>query len=103
MKITLTTSEVAQHLMDASAMGNESGCYSLCYTMAEWLEQLEDDTGEEMELDPIAIRCEFSPYTLEELEEMYTIPDDADPLEWLIDRTIVIETDIEDTYIIQEF
>ncbi len=102
MKITLSTSEIAQQLMDVGAMGNKR-CASLCYTMAEWLEQLEDDTGEEMELDPIAIRCEFSPYTLEELQSIYTIPADADPLEWLIDRTIVIRTDFEDTYIIQNF
>lgn len=100
MKITLSTSEIVQQLMDVNAMGK---CYSLCYTMAEWLQEFEEDTGQEMELDPIAIRCEFSPYTLEELQEMYTIPDDSDPLEWLLDRTIVIETDIEDTYIIQEF
>ncbi len=89
--------------MDVNAMGNEEGCYSLCYTMAEWLEQFEDDTGGEMDLDPIGIRCEFSPYTLEELQSIYTIPDDADPLEWLLNRTIVIETDFEDTYIIQNF
>ena len=103
MKITLSTNEIAQQLMDVNAMGNEDGCYSLCYTMAEWLEELEDDTGEQMELDPIGIRCEFSPYTLEELQNIYTIPDDEDPLEWLIGETIVIRTDFEDTYIIQEF
>ena len=103
MKITLSTSEIAQRLMDVNAMGNEDGCYSLCYTMAEWLEELEYNTGEEMELEPIAIRCEFSPYTLEELQDMYTIPADADPLEWLNDHTIVIETDAANTYIIQNF
>ena len=103
MKITLSTSEIAQQLMDVGAMGNGDGCYSLCYTMAEWLEEYEDETGEQMELDPIGIRCEFSPCTLEELQDIYTIPDDTDPLEWLLDRTRVIETDIEDTYIIQEF
>lgn len=103
MKSTLTTSEIAQQLMDVNAMGNEDGCYSLCYTMAEWLEEIEESTGEEMELDPIGIRCEFSPYTLEELQSIYTIPDDEDPIEWLIDRTIVIETDVADTYIIQNF
>ena len=103
MKITLSTSEIAERLMDVNAMGNEEGCYSLCYTMAEWLEELEEGTGVEMELDPLAICYEFSPYTLEELQEMYIIPDDANPLEWLIDHTIVIETDIEHTYIIQNF
>ena len=103
MKITLSTGEIAQRLMDVGAMGNEEGCYSLCYTMAEWLEEFEDGTGEEMELDPIDIRCKFSAYTLEELQNIYTIPADADPLEWLNDHTIVIRTDIEDTYIIQNF
>ena len=103
MKITLTTSEIAQRLMAVDAMGTTEERKSLCYTMAEWLEQLEEDTGEEMELDTIAIRCEFSAYTLEELQSIYTIPDDAEPLEWLNDHTIVIETDVADTYIIQNF
>ena len=103
MKITLTTSEIAQRLMAVDAMGTTEERKSLCYTMAEWLEEIEESTGEEMELDPIGIRCEFSPYTLEELQSIYTIPDDEDPIEWLIDRTIVIETDVADTYIIQNF
>ncbi len=103
MKMTLAFSEVVDQMTSFEVMGSGSDAYSLCRTLAEWLEDLEEDTGEEMELDPIALRCEFSAYTLEELQEMYTIPADEDPLEWLNDHTIVIETDVANTYIIQDF
>ena len=37
----------------------------------EWFEEYEDSTGEEVELDVIAICCAFSEYTLEELKSEY--------------------------------
>jgi len=39
--------------------------------MFEWLEQYEEDTGEEFELDVIALCCDFSEYTIEELQQDY--------------------------------
>lgn len=57
MKITLTTYEIANELMqDESADWSYAGAKAL----AKYLESVEDDTGEEMELDTVAIRCEFS-------------------------------------------
>ena len=125
MKTTLTLHEAADMLMKFEAFGTGSDAYSLCYTMAQYLEQYEEDTGEEVDLDPIAIRCEYRVITLDESVYFisyipnlidislfnavsdYQIPphldDDEDVLEWLSDRTYVIETDIKDTYIIQEF
>ena len=40
--------------------------------MYEWFESYEDDTGEEIELDVIAICCDFCEYTLDELESEYS-------------------------------
>ena len=107
MKTTLTQHEAADMLMKFEAFGTGSDAYNLCYSMAQYLEEYEEDTGEELDLDPVAIRCEYRAITLDEAVSDYQIPphldDDEDVLEWLNDRTYVIETDIKDTYIIQEF
>ena len=103
MKTTLNTTQAAAMLMEFEAFGTGADAYSLCYTMAEWLEQYEEDTGEELELYPVAIRCEYRAITLDEAREQYDIGEDVDTLEYLSALTAVIETDIEDTYIIAEF
>ena len=108
MKTTLSTTQAADLLMKFEAFGTCIDAYNLCHSMVEWLEQYEEDTGEELELDPVAIRCEYRALTLDEAVREYQIPahlieDDDYVLAWLEDHTTVIETDIEDTYIIAEF
>ena len=63
-------------------------------------EQIEVDTGEQTELDVIAICCEFSEYNsaLEAMGDYTNIDeygdiDEDDALEWLNDRTFVLECD----------
>jgi hypothetical protein len=59
MKTTLSTSDIARALKsDENAAWSWNGARAL----AEYLEQLEEDTGEEMEMDVCAIRCDFSEY-----------------------------------------
>jgi len=59
MKHTMTTHEIADALKsDDNANWSWNGAKAL----AEWLEELEEDTGEEMEFDRVAIRCDFSEY-----------------------------------------
>ena len=103
MKTTLTLHEAADMLMKFEAFGTGADAYSLCYSMAEWLEQYEEDTGEELELDPVAIRCEYSVIELRDVGGEYTLDSGEDPLEYLEHNTIVIPTEFEDIYIIQEF
>ena len=103
MRTTLTQHEAADMLMNFEAFGTCKDAYRLCYAMADWLEQYEHDTGEELDLDPVAIRCQYRAVTLAEAREQYSIDEDVDPLEYLLAITAVIETDIEDTYIIAEF
>jgi len=74
-----------------------------------FFEQLEDDTGEPMELDVIAICCEFSELTLEEVRyqysnelEQYMPLDDDELIDVLSDNTLVIPVD-DGTIIIQDF
>jgi hypothetical protein len=60
MKMTLTTHAVANELRKDD---NASWSYAGAFALAEYLEELEDSTGEEMELDVVAIRCDFSEYS----------------------------------------
>jgi hypothetical protein len=59
MKTTLSTQQAADLLHE-----DQNGGWSRAgaYAMAEHLEELEDDTGEELEFDACAIRCEYSEY-----------------------------------------
>jgi hypothetical protein len=60
MKMTLTTYDIANALMqDSNANWSHSGAVAL----AEYLEEMEQSTGEDMELDVVAIRCDFSEYS----------------------------------------
>ena len=56
----------------------------------DYLENLSDDMGEPVELDVIALCCDWQQRTLEEIKEQYNIPDHKDAAEWLAHRTTVI-------------
>jgi phosphosulfolactate synthase (CoM biosynthesis protein A) len=103
MKATLTTSQAAAMLKaDTSANWSHAGARALI----EYLEQIEEDTGTEIEFDAVAIRCDYSEYSsaLEAAldqgfepnpnlgEEAQSEEDkEADALSWLQDHTQVIE------------
>jgi len=60
MKTTLNTSDIAHALKsDENAAWTWNGAKAL----AEYLEQLEEETGEETEMDVCSIRCDFSEST----------------------------------------
>tara|TARA_R110000868_G_scaffold268494_1_gene527682 strand:+ start:989 stop:1339 length:351 start_codon:yes stop_codon:yes gene_type:complete len=60
MKITLNTYQIADELKrDTNARWSYNGSLAL----AEYLEEYEDGTGEQMELDTCAIRCDFSEHS----------------------------------------
>jgi hypothetical protein len=69
MKTTLTTSQAAHMLAnDENSSFSRAGAYAL----VDYLEQLEEDTGEEIEFDHVAIRCDYAEYeTLQEWGEDY--------------------------------
>jgi hypothetical protein len=64
MKTTLTTSHAAEILAnDEYSSFSRLGAYAL----VDYLEQMEEDTGEEIEFDSVAIRCDFAEWeTLQE-------------------------------------
>ena len=64
MKLTLSTTEAAYLLIeDENANWSRAGAFAL----VEYLEELEEDTGEEIEFCPVSLRCDYHQYdTLEE-------------------------------------
>jgi hypothetical protein len=73
--------------------------YSGLRALFDYLEQLEEDTGESSELDVIAICCDFSQYdSVEDALEEYRLED----REELEDNTLLIEC-ADGSVIIQNF
>lgn len=108
MKNTLTISDIADALLeDKNAGWSPSGAVAL----AEFFDNLDEETGEETELDVVAIRCDFSEYG--SAAEAYEQQTGAEPegddeeekeenaLAYLQDKTTVIE--FEGGIICQDF
>lgn len=100
---TLSTSDAVDILTaDQYAGWSAAGARAL----VEYLEELEEETGERIEIDPVALRCEFSEYSsaVEAAAEagwVGTTDDDEDAaeeaaLEWLRDRTVALVFDGRD-------
>ncbi len=77
------------------AMGRgEQFTYEGLELLFEYLEECEAGSGEEMELDVIAICCDFTESTPEEIMGEYDLDEDEDVLEFLnMNTTVVGETD----------
>jgi hypothetical protein len=74
--------------------------YEGALALFEYIEEYEDQTGEETELDVVAIRCEWTEYeNIEEVSKDY----DIDNLDDLRDNTSVIEVPNSDKLIVQEY
>lgn len=59
MKTTLSTYQYAEILCnDTNANWTRAGAFAL----VEYLEELEDDIGEEVDFCPVSLRCDFSQY-----------------------------------------
>ena len=71
MKQTLSTYQIAGLLM---ADENAHWTHSAAYALAEYYQELEESTGEELEFDAVAIRCDWSYYeSLSAIAEAYSI------------------------------
>ena len=65
-------------------MGRENNfSYSGLRVLFDYFEQYEEDTGEEVEMDVIAICCEFNESTPDEIRADYGIDADIDLMEYL--------------------
>ena len=74
MKNTLNTSDIVNALLADNCTAQWS--YKAAKALAEYLEEYETECGIEMELDVVAIRCEFDEHeSLTEWAEMYFTDD----------------------------
>jgi len=79
----------------------EQFSYKGLIALYDYLEQYEEDTGEQIELDVIAICCEYAEYeSLEEFQEDYG--DDYQSIDEIEQVTTVISVD-DDGFIILQF
>ena len=97
MKDTVTEYQ----FIDTMAQKQHGFSYEGAKALFEYFENFEQDTGEELEFDPVAIRCDFDEYeSLEEVKENYQ---DIETLEDLQNHTTVIEIPNSDRLIIQAY
>ena len=94
MKRNLSLSDVAEALLnDKSANWSVNGAYAL----AEVMEQYEEDSGKEFQLDVVALRCEWSEYeSATEAAKDFGWDEgggEEEALSWLEDFTVVFEFD----------
>ncbi|NBT33678.1 MAG: hypothetical protein EBT13_17735 [Rhodobacteraceae bacterium] len=64
------------------------------FALFDYLEACEQDTGTELELDPIALCCDWAEYqTAVEAAKAYGVKfdDESDAIDWLREKTEVIE------------
>ena len=74
------------------------------FALFDYLESYEEDCGVELELDPVAICCEWAEYeSAVEAAESYgrEFSDESDALDWLREQTQVIE--FQSGILIQQF
>lgn len=95
MKKTINNSEFHDSF---NKIRPENFSYEGLNALFEYLEQYEQDCGVEIELDVIAICCEYSEDSIENVLKAY----DLESLDELKDNTTVIEVD-EDTIIYQQY
>ena len=77
--------------------------YNGLNALFDYFEELEEDMGQEIDFDPIAICCEFSEYeNLNEIKESYSSVE-INNIDDLRDNTNVIEIENTDRLIIQDF
>ena len=101
MKTILSTNEVINELRRDEYAG---WSYEGAKAIAQYLKEYEESTGEELQFDPVAIRCEFTEYeNAIEAAAQYAseFTAEAAALEYLQDHTTVIEFD--GGVIIQDF
>jgi hypothetical protein len=97
MKVILSTNEVINELRRDKFAG---WSYNGAKALAEYLEEYEESTGEKLQFDPVALRCEFSEYeSFNEFAKEFW--DDDCHLYWASDN--VIRNFIQDRTTLIEF
>jgi hypothetical protein len=96
----ITSSDFSDWFLTSETYKNNFS-YKGLKSLYNYLVDLEEDTGDNIEFDPVAICCEYSEY--ENLEEIKNNYNDIETIEDLRDHTQVIEISGSDKIIIQDF
>ena len=96
----ITSSDFSDWFLTSETYKNNFS-YKGLKSLYNYLVDLEEDTGRNIEFDPVAICCEYSEY--ENLEEIKNNYNDIETIEDLRDHTQVIEISGSDKIIIQDF
>jgi hypothetical protein len=100
MKITLSLGEFRDEVYKFEDR-REQFSYKGLEALYNYITELEDETGEEIEFDFVALCCDFTEYTdLEELQKNYN---DIETMEDLESNTVVIPIENSESFIIQDF
>ena len=98
MKVTINETQFIDKFMQ---LRPNNFSYDGLIALFEWLEQYEEDTETEMELDVVGLCCDFSEYdNLKEFQEDYG--KDYESIEEIENETLVIPID-DESFIIQQF
>jgi hypothetical protein len=90
MKYTITFSDFSD-LFSKSDTYKDNFSYEGLRALFDYLEGYEEETGEQLDFDPIALCCEYTEYgSLEDVQAEYT---DIKSMEDLQEHTQVIECD----------
>ena len=100
MKKTLSLGEFRSEVYQFEDR-REQFSYKGLEALFNYIEQYEEETGEETEFDFVALCCEFTEY--ENLKELQEDHKDIETMEELEDKTIVIPIEDTDGFIIQDF
>ena len=96
----ITSSQFSDWFLTSDTYKNNFS-YKGLKSLFNYLTDLEEDTGDKIEFDPVAICCEYSEFdNLEEIKNNYN---DIETIEDLRDHTQVIEITGSDKIIIQDF
>lgn len=97
----LSTSDIARELSNDSYASWHKN-WDACEAIAEYLESLAEETGEAIELDTVAIRCEYS--LMDDIEDFNNQYDkDFKDIDEVEEFTTVIRIGNSDSFIIQDF
>lgn len=112
MKATVYKQDFINAFKDSDSYKNNF-TYDGLEVLFNGLEEFEEDTGEEMELDIIAICCDFSEMSINEIIDAYGYMMDESRLndddamsyvtDWLNNQTWVIGETSNNTYVFRQF
>ena len=103
---------IIETLTKSQFVGNETMRASFTYEAAgalfDWYSDWSEEVGEPIEFDPVAFRCEWSEYSLDELQDDYgyLLDDDQEPEdlpEVLENHTTIIKLDGVQRWLVMEF